>query len=57
MYAPVRCDATAAPGANTRAGPRGPSGVIAPSRPASISRINPMSARLPPFDDDPRTVA
>ena len=49
-------EAMAAPGAKTRDGPRGPSGVMAPSRPPSISRINPMRARLPPFDDYPRTV-
>ena len=44
---PVRCAAIAAPGANTCAGPRGPSGVtaaLAAATPARESR--PMSARL-----------
>ena len=54
--APARCAAISAPGANERAGPRGPSGVIATSRPASSSRESPTRARLAPRDVEPRTV-
>jgi len=43
-------------GANDRAGPRGPSGVIATSCPFNNSRESPTSARLAPRDVDPRTV-
>jgi hypothetical protein len=46
-----------AEGASDFAGPRGPSGVIARSRPSPTTRARPSNARAAPRDVEPRTVS